>query len=151
MSKFTFLFELTNINLKQPTMKKLIIALLFTSAALAQDTDAKYAAFAKEFEAYRDNPEVSSENSTIKPAPCGQYNLAYMVTEKGGKEYVNTPPPKKLCGDLNRFDKSKNPNAPADWTYEIKPIGNRYYVIRANKSGADSVQEVYYYERKVAK
>lgn len=132
-------------------MKKIFIALLFTSAAaFAQtDTNAKYAAFTKEFEAYRDNPEVSSENSTIKPAPCGQYNLIYMVTEVAGKEIVNTPPPKKLCGDLNRFDKSKNPKAPADWSYEIKPVGNRYYVIRANKAGADSVQEVYYYERKV--
>lgn len=134
-------------------MKSLLIALLFTSAAtFAQtDADAKYAAFTAAFESYRDNPEVSSENSTIKPAPCGQYNLAYMVTEKDGKEIVSTPPPKKLCGDLNRFDKSKNPNASPDWTYEIKPVGNRYYVIRANKSGADGVQEVYYYERKVAK
>lgn len=130
--------------------KKILIALLFTSAAsFAQtDADAKYAAFNKDFEAYRDNPEVSSENSTIKPAPCGQYNLAYMVTERGGKETVSTPPAKKLCGDLTRFDKSKNPNASPDWTYEIKPVGNRYYVIRANKSGADGVQEIYYYERK---
>lgn len=131
-------------------MKTILIALLFTTAAFAQtDLDTKYAAFTKEFEAYRDNPEVSSENTTIKPAPCGQYNLVYMVTEKSGKETVNTPPAKKLCGDLNRFDKSKNPKASPDWTYEIKPIGNRYYVIRANKSGADGVQEVYYYERKV--
>lgn len=131
-------------------MKNLLIALFFTSAAFAQaDTDAKYASFTKEFEAYRDNPEVSSENSTIKPAPCGQYNLVYMVTERDGKEIVNTPPAKKLCGDLNRFDKSKNPKASPDWNYEIKPVGNRYYVIRANKSGADGQQEVYYYERKV--
>ncbi len=131
-------------------MKKILIALLFTSAAtFAQSDDAKYASFIKEFEAYRDNPEVSSENSTIKPAPCGQYNLAYMVTERDGREIVNTPPAKKLCADLNRFDKSKNPKLSADWNYEIKPVGNRYYVIRANKSGADGMQEVYYYERKV--
>lgn len=130
-------------------MKTILIALLFTSIAFAQDdVKTKYAAFSKEYEAYRDNPEVSSENSTIKPAPCGQYNLVYMVTEKAGAEIINTPPPKKLCADLNRFDKSKNPNVSPDWNYEIKPVGNRYYVIRANKNGADGVQEIYYYERK---
>lgn len=131
-------------------MKSIVIALLFTSAiSFAQeDVKAKYAAFTKEFEAYRDNPEVSSDNSTIKPAPCGQYTLQYMVTEKATGEIINTPPPRKLCGDLNRFDKSKNPNAAADWDYEIKAVGNRYYVIRGNKKGADGLQEFYYYERK---
>jgi hypothetical protein len=132
-------------------MKTILFALLFTSAITfaQEDLNAKYAAFTKEFEAYRDNPEVSSENSTIKPAPCGQYNLVYMITERDGKEIVSTPPAKKLCADLNRFDKSKNPNLGADWNYEIKPVGNRYYTIRANKNGADGVQEIYYYERKV--
>jgi len=131
-------------------MKSILIALLFSAACFAQeDVNARYAAFTKEFEAYRDNPEVSSENSTIKPAPCGQYNLVYMITERDGKEIVSTPPAKKLCADLNRFDKSKNPNLGAEWTYEIRPVGNRYYTIRANKAGADGVQEIYYYERKV--
>ena len=132
-------------------MKRILFALLLTTAiSYAQDdVKAKYAAFTKEYEAYRDNPEVSSDNSTIKPAPCGQYNLVYMITEKAGGEIINTPPPKKLCADLNRFDKSKNPNASADWDYEIKPVGNRYYVIRGNKKGADGLQEIYYYERKV--
>lgn len=134
-------------------MKKILIALLFTATAVfaQDDAKAKYATFKTTFEAYRDNPEVASENSTIKPAPCGQYTLQFMVTGAGDKETVNIPPPRKLCADLNRFDKSKNPNAAPDWDYEIKPVGNRYYVIRANKKGGDGVQEFYYYERKVTK
>jgi hypothetical protein len=49
---------------------------------------------------------------------------------------------------MNRFDKSKNPNPSADWEYEIKPIGDRYYTISASKKGAEDKKEVYYYERK---
>ncbi len=132
-------------------MKKILFALIFASASAFAQTDLKeqYKAFEQEFEAYRDNPEVASENSTIKPAPCGQYALKYMVTGKGFDEIITTPPPRRLCADLNRFDKSKNPDISADWTYEIKPVGNRYYVIRAEKKGG--VQEFYYYERTVKK
>lgn len=132
-------------------MKSILFALLFTSAISFAQTDVKvqYKAFEQEFETYRSNPEVSSENSLIKPAPCGQYNLKFMVTGKGVDEIVTVPPARKLCTDLNRFDKSKNPNPSADWEYEIKPIGNRYYVIRADKKGAQGLQEFYYYERKV--
>jgi hypothetical protein len=129
-------------------MKKILFVALFVSAAVFAQNDAtsSYAAFKQEFEAYRDSPEVSSENSTIKPAPCGQYTLKFMITGAGFNEVVTTPPARRLCADLNRFDKSKNPDASADWTYEIKPVGNRYYVIRAEKKGG--VQEFYYYERK---
>lgn len=132
-------------------MKALLLTLLFVSAISSAQTDLKtqYQTFQKELETYRDSPEVASENSVIKPAPCGQYTLKYMVTGKGFEEVVATPPPRRLCGDLHRFDKSKNTKAPADWEYSIKPIGNRYYVISANKSGGDGVQEFYYYERKV--
>jgi len=134
-------------------MKSILFALLFVSAISFAQTDAKtqYAAFSAELEAYRSNPEVASENSTIKSAPCGQYNLKFLVTGKGFDEKVTVPPARKLCVDLNRFDKSKNPNPSTEWEYEIKPIGNRYYVIRADKKGADGQQELYYYERKVAK
>ncbi|HEX9979033.1 MAG TPA: hypothetical protein VGB50_00540 [Flavobacterium sp.] len=134
-------------------MKTILTLLLFVSAVSFAQTDVKaqYKAFEQEFEAYRDNPEVSSENSTIKPAPCGQYTLKYMITGKGFDEIVTVPPARKLCFDLNKFDKSKNPKAPADWEYEIKPVGNRYYVIRAEKKGAQGVQEFYYYERAVKK
>ncbi|HMI06655.1 MAG TPA: hypothetical protein VK528_03845 [Flavobacterium sp.] len=134
-------------------MKSILVALLFTSVLSFAQTDVKaqYDAFQKELEAYRSNPEVSSENSLIKPAPCGQYNLKYMVSGKGFDEIVTVPPARKLCFDLNRFDKSKNPNPSADWDYEIKPIGNKYYVIRADKKGAQGQQEFYYYERKAAK
>lgn len=131
-------------------MKTILIALFFSAVSFAQtDTKAQYDVFAKELETYRDNPEVSSENSTIKPAPCGQYTLKFMVTAKGSDEIVTTPPPRRLCADMNRFDKSKNPNPSPDWSYEIKPIGNRYYVIRADKKGEAGLQEFYYYERKV--
>ncbi len=128
-------------------MKSILIALLFVSTvAVAQDdVKTKYATFVKEFEAYRTNPEVASENSTIKPGPCGQYNLKYMVTGSGEKEIINVPPARKLCFDMNRFDSSK---APADWEYETKPVGDRYYTIRASKKGAEASQELYYYERK---
>ena len=134
-------------------MKNILIALLFTSAiSFAQDDVAtQYKTFEQELEAYRSNPEVSSENSTIKPAPCGQYNLKFMVVGKGFDEKVTVPPARKLCFDLNRFDKSKNPNPSPDWEYEIKPIGNRYYVIRADKKGTPGLQEFYYYERKAQK
>lgn len=134
-------------------MKKLLITLLFAkSAAFAQtDVKAQYDQFQKELEAYRSDPQVSSENSTIKPGPCGQYNLKFMVAGQGFDEKITVPPARKLCGDLNRFDKSKNPNPSPDWDYEIKPIGNRYYIIRADKKGAQGLQEFYYYERKVAK
>lgn len=134
-------------------MKKILITFLFTSAMSFAQTDVKaqYDTFQKELEAYRTDPLVSSENSTIKPAPCGQYNLKYMVVGKGSEEKVAVPPARKLCGDLNKYDKSKNPNASADWDYEIKAVGNRYYIIRANKKGGDGVQEFYYYERKAAK
>jgi len=134
-------------------MKKLIIALIFVSAISSAQTDAKtqYAAFSAELEEYRSNPEVSSENSTIKPAPCGQYNLKFLVTGKGFDEKVTVPPARKLCVDLARFDKSKNPNPSSEWEYEIKPVGNKYYVIRADKKGAEGLQEFYYYERKSSK
>lgn len=132
-------------------MKTLLIALLFTSVVFFQDVKAQYEAFEKELEAYRSNPEVSSENSTIKAAPCGQYNLKFMVVGKGFEEIVTVPPARKLCYDLNRFDKSKNPNVSTDWEYEIKPVGNRYYVIRAEKKGAPGSQEFYYYERAAKK
>ncbi|HLA54927.1 MAG TPA: hypothetical protein VK623_02410 [Flavobacterium sp.] len=130
-------------------MKSILIALLFSSAmAFAQsDVKAQYDAFQAELEAYRSNPEVSSENSTVKAAPCGQYNLKFMVVGKGFNEVVTVPPARKLCYDLNRFDKTKNPKAPADWDYEFKPVGNKYYVIRADKKGAEGLQEFYYYER----
>ena len=133
-------------------MKTILIALLFASAiSFAQnDIKAQYQAFAQELETYRSNPEVSSENSMIKPAPCGQYNLKYMVAGQGFDEVVTVPPARKLCFDLNRFDKSKNPNVSADWVYEIKPVGNRYYIIRADKKGT-GLQEFYYYERVVKK
>lgn len=131
-------------------MKSIILALLFVSAVSFAQTDVKaqYKTFHDEFETYRTNPEVASENSTIKPGPCGQYALKYMVTGQGEKELVNTPPARKLCFDLNRFDKAKNPNLAKDWEYEIKPIGDRFYTIRAYKKGAEDKQELYYYERK---
>ena len=135
-------------------MKKILLTfLLFASAAsFAQaDVKAQYDQFQKELEAYRSDPLVSSENSTIKPAPCGQYNLRFMVTGQGFEEKIAVPPARKLCVDLNRFDKSKNPNPAGDWEYEIKPIGNRYYIIRGDKKGAQGLQEFYYYERKAAK
>ncbi len=130
-------------------MKSLFIALFITAATFAQ-TDAKtqYAAFQAELEQYKNDPLVASENSTLKPAPCGQYNLKFMVTGQGFDEKVAVPPARKLCGDLNKYDKSKNPNPSPDWEYEIKPIGNRYYVIRADKKGSAGLQEFYYYERK---
>lgn len=130
-------------------MKSILFALLFTTVSFAQtDVKAMYATFQKELEEYRSNPEVSSENSTIKPAPCGQYNLKFMVVGQGFDEKVATPPARKLCFDLNRFDKSKNPNPSPDWEYEIKAVGDRYYIIRGDKKGSPGVQEFYYYERK---
>lgn len=132
-------------------MKSLLIALLFTSFAFAQtDSKAAYADFKKEFETYRDNPLVSSENSTITAAPCGQYNLKYMITVQDSGEIVSVPPARKLCGDLIKFDRTKNPEMKADWEYEIKSVGNRFYVIRGQKKGS-SLQEVYYYEHKTNK
>ena len=133
-------------------MKTILIALLFASAiSFAQnDVTSQYKAFEQELETYRSNPEVSSENSTIKPGPCGQYTLKFMVTGQGFDEVVAVPPARKLCFDLNRFDRSKNPNISADWAYEIKPVGNRYYIIRGDKKGA-GLQEFYYYERVVKK
>lgn len=134
-------------------MKNFLIALLFVSTISSAQTDVKaqYATFQQELETYRSNPEVSSENSTIKPAPCGQYSLKFMVAGTGSDEIVTVPPARKLCYDLTRFDKSKNPNAPADWDYEIKSVGNRYYVIHAVKKGANGAQEFYYYERGLKK
>ncbi|HEX8269101.1 MAG TPA: hypothetical protein VF581_04350 [Flavobacterium sp.] len=134
-------------------MKSLLLALLFTSALSFAQTEPKaaYAEFKKEFETYRDNPLISSENSTITPAPCGQYTLKFMVTAQGFDEIVSVPPAKKLCADLMRFDKSKNPNSSPDWEYEIKPVGNRYYVIRGQKKGGNGLQELYYYEHKTNK
>ena len=129
-------------------MKSILFTLLFSAIAFAQtDIKTQYDAFQKELEEYRSNPEVSSENSTIKPAPCGQYNLKFMVVGKGLDEKIATPPARKLCYDLNRFDKSKNPNPSTEWEYEIKPIGDRYYIIRGDKKG-QGLQEFYYYERK---
>ena len=130
-------------------MKSILIALLLTTISFAQtDIKSKYKVFYNEFEAYRNNPEVASENSTIKPAPCGQYNLKFMVTGTGEKELVNVPKARKLCFDLNRFDRTKNKELSEDWEYEIKPIGDRFYTIRASKRGAEGTQEIYYYERK---
>lgn len=135
---------------KTKTMKSILFALLIFSSFAYSQSDVKtlYQSFQQEFEAYRTNPEVSSENSILKPGPCGQYNLKYMVTGQGATEVVIAPPARKLCFDLNKFDKTKNPNPPADWEYDIKPIGDRFYVIRATKKGAEDKQEVYYYERK---
>jgi hypothetical protein len=130
-------------------MKSILIVLFITTISFAQtDIKAQYKVFHDAFETYRNDPLVSSENSTIKPGPCGQYNLKFMVTGSGEKEIINVPPARKLCFDMNRFDKSK---APADWEYETKPIGDRFYTIRATKKGAEDKQEVYYYERAVKK
>jgi hypothetical protein len=130
-------------------MKSILIALLLTTISFAQtDIKSKYKVFYNEFEAYRNNPEVASENSTIKPAPCGQYNLKFMVTGTGEKELVNVPKARKLCFDLNRFDRTKNKELSEDWEYEIKPIGDRFYSIRTSKKGVEGTQEIYYYERK---
>ena len=132
--------------------KSLIALLLFVVTVTKAQTDKQeaYATFKQQFEEYRDSPEVSSENSTIKPAPCGQYNLKFMITAGGDKEVVSVPPARKLCFDLNRFDRSKNPNTPEGWEYEIKPVGDRYYVIRGEKKGTGT-QELYYYERNTKK
>ena len=135
-------------------MKKFIVALLLSSAVSFAQDDLKtqYKAFEQELEAYRNNPEVSSENSTLKPGPCGQYALKYMVTGQGFDEIITVPPARKLCFDLNRFDKSKNPDIEkSDWIYEIKPVGTKYYIIRAAKKGGDGTQEFYYYERATKK
>ncbi len=131
-------------------MKSILITLLFVTTISFSQTDVKsqYKVFATEFEAYSNNPEVASDNSTLKPGPCGQYNLKYMVTGQGEKEIINTPPARKLCFDLNRFDKAKNPELSKDWEYEIKPVGDKYYSIRAAKKGSAGAQEMYYYERK---
>jgi hypothetical protein len=131
-------------------MKSIIIALLLIATVSQAQSDVKsqYKVFLTEFESYRDNPEVASDNSTLKPGPCGQYNLKFMVTGQGEKEIINMPPARKLCFDLNRFDKTKNKELSADWDYEIKPIGDRFYTIRATKKGAEGSQEMYYYERK---
>jgi hypothetical protein len=131
-------------------MKSIVFAFLFFSTLSFAQMDAKsqYKVFATEFEAYSTNPEVASDNSTLKPGPCGQYNLKYMVTGQGEKEIINTPPARKLCFDLNRFDKTKNKELSADWEYEIKPVGDKYYTIRATKKGSEGAQEMYYYERK---
>lgn len=131
-------------------MKLFVVSLFFISAISLAQTDAKsqYKTFLADFEAYRDKPEVASDNSTLKAGPCGQYNLKFMVTGQGDKEMVNMPPARKLCYDLNRFDKAKNPDISKDWEYEIKPVGDRFYTIRAIKNGAEGSQEIYYYERK---
>lgn len=131
-------------------MKSILITLLFiTTISFAQtDVKAQYQTFAADFKAYSNNPEVASDNSTLKPGPCGQYNLKFMVTGQGEKQMVNMPPARKLCFDLNRYDKAKNPEISKDWEYEIKPIGDRFYTIRATKKGAEDKQEMYYYERK---
>ncbi len=131
-------------------MKSILAACMFVSALSFAQTDVKtsYKAFLADFESYRDNPEVASENSTLKPGPCGQYNLKFMVTGQGEKQIINMPPARKLCFDMNRFDKTKNKELSADWEYEIKPIGDKFYTIRATKKGAEGSQEVYYYERK---
>lgn len=129
-------------------MKKLLFAFLLTSAfSFAQsDVMSQFKTFESELETYRTNPEVSSENSTIKAAPCGQYVLKFMLSGSGDAQVATVPPQRKLCYDLNRFDKTKNANISPDWTYDIKPIGNKYYVIRAEKKGG-TAQEAYYYER----
>jgi hypothetical protein len=130
-------------------MKSILIALCITTISFSQtDIKSQYKVFYNEFEAYRTNPEVASENSTIKPAPCGQYNLKFMVTGTGEKEMVNVSKARKLCFDLNRFDRTKNKDLSEDWEYEIKPIGDRFYSIRASKKGVEGTQEIYYYERK---
>ncbi len=131
-------------------MKSILITLLFiTTISFAQtDVKAQYQTFVADFEAYSNNPEVASDNSTLKPGPCGQYNLKFMVTGQGEKQMVNMPPARKLCFDLNRYDKAKNPDISKDWEYEIKPVGDRFYTIRATKKGAEDKPEMYYYERK---
>jgi hypothetical protein len=131
-------------------MKPILIALLFVTSFSFSQNDVKtlYKSFEQKFEAYKTNPEVSSENSTLKPGPCGQYNLKFMVSGTGTNQIITTPPARKLCFDMNRFDKTKNTSLSADWEYEIKPIGDLYYTIRASKKGSDDKQEVYYYERK---
>jgi hypothetical protein len=131
-------------------MKSIVITFLFISSlSFAQsDVKAQYQNFAADFEAYSNNPEVASDNSILKPGPCGQYNLKFMVTGQGEKQMVNMPPARKLCFDLNRYDKAKNPDISKDWEYEIKPVGDRFYTIRATKKGAEDKQEMYYYERK---
>ncbi len=123
-------------------MKTLAI-LLVTAFGFAQSADPNYNEFKKTLEAY-----LSSPDSKVKPSPCGDYMLRYVVKAENFKETVYPMNSNSLCADLEKFDSSKNPVGNPGWSYDIKAVGNKYYIIRADQNTDSVRQEFYYYERK---
>ena len=125
-------------------MKTFLLLLLATTAGFAQ-TDAKtsFDNFKKQLEAYQSNPA----NSGIKAANCNEYKLVFAVKGSGFQEVVVPKDAGNLCRDLERYDTSKN-TAPAGESYDIKAIGNVYYIIRVDRNDGNVTQTWYYYERR---
>lgn len=125
-------------------MKNLIILFLLVTACSFGQTTTKtqYDAFKKELETYL----VNSEG--IKPAACGDYVLKFIVKNDNKKETVFPMNTKSLCEDLSKFDSSKLENLNPEWSYDIKAVGDKYYIIRGDKATGSVTQFFYYYQRK---
>jgi len=125
-------------------MKTVFLFLLAATGCLAQSNNPAFESFRKELEAYQSNLATAN----IKPGNCKDYVLKYAVRGEDFSEIAVPANSRSLCEDLKKYDQSRNPNPDGTWTYDIKAIGNRYYVIRADKNVGSVVQEFYYYQRK---
>ena len=125
-------------------MKTILLALLVSAGCCAQTNNAAFNAFKKQLEAYQSNPA----NANLKPAKCSDYVLVYTVRGHNFSEIALPAKPQSLCPDLAKYDQSRNPNPDGLWRYDIKAVGDKYYVIRADKTVGSVIQEWYYYERK---
>ncbi|HRN99748.1 MAG TPA: hypothetical protein PLA69_10650 [Flavobacterium sp.] len=113
-------------------MKKLFLLLLFPAAVFAQDAKSEFQNFKMKLEHFIANPDGK------KAAPCNEYRLQFIVVGEQFKEEVSKPAVMNLlCDDIKTYEGRAG--------YELKPVSDRYYVIRADKPGGQ--QEFYYYMR----
>lgn len=126
-------------------MKNLLILFLFATGYCCAQSDTKIAfdSFKRELEAYQSNPA----NAKLKPADCKEYKLLYIVKGSSFEEIIVPANSNSLCEDLGKYDTSKHP-APAGQSYDIKAVGNTYYIIRVDENEGKVMQTWYYYERR---
>jgi hypothetical protein len=126
-------------------MKKFLLLLLFATAFSHGQKSATRIAF-DNFKTELESYQANTENSTLKPAPCKDYALKYIVKGSNFEEIVIPTTGGDPCSDIMNIE-SKKPATPGE-SYDIKAIGNRYYSIRIDRNDGKVVQTWYYYERK---
>lgn len=122
-------------------MKTILLLLASTFCFAQSNTKTMFDQFKTELDGYSTQSSIA-----LKPAHCNEYVLKYTVNG----EKISSPAAtqlRNLCDDLKAYD--KNPSL-TDWTFDIKPIGDQYYVIKAERTKPVAITLLYYYGRKAA-